>query len=48
MGGFVQNRGWLELGTYGSNKLKIEMFNINNAASSSTVKKTEDHTESSS
>jgi hypothetical protein len=44
MGGFVQNRGWLELGTYGSNKLKIEMFNINNAASSST-KKSEDNTE---
>jgi hypothetical protein len=45
MGGFVQNKGWLELGTYGSNKLKIELFNINNAASSSTVKKSEDNTE---
>jgi hypothetical protein len=36
MGGYVQNKGWLELGTFGSSKLKIEYFNINNAARSSS------------
>ncbi len=41
MGGFVQNKGWLELGTYGSNKLKVKLFNINNAAKSSSVKQQE-------
>jgi hypothetical protein len=41
MGGFVQNKGWLELGTYGSSKLKVELFNINNAAKSSSVKQQE-------
>jgi hypothetical protein len=39
MGGFVQNKGWIELGTMGSNRLKVEQFNINNAAKTSSSKK---------
>jgi hypothetical protein len=35
MGGFVTPKGWYELGTVGSSKLKVEYFNINNAAKSS-------------
>ena len=35
MGGFVQPRGWLELGSTGSSKLKISQFNINNVTRSS-------------
>jgi hypothetical protein len=34
MGGFVTARGWLELGSYGSSKMKIAYYNINNAARS--------------
>jgi hypothetical protein len=34
MGGFVTGKGWVELGTSGSSKLKVEMFNINNAGKS--------------
>jgi hypothetical protein len=34
MGGFVQACGWLELGTNGSSKLMIAMFNLNNTARS--------------
>jgi len=34
MGGYVTARGWLELGTSGSSKLKVGLFNINNAAKS--------------
>lgn len=34
MGGFVTNKGWHELGSFGSNKLKTSLFNINNAAKS--------------
>ncbi len=42
MGGFVTSKGWLELGTYGSTKMKIEYFNINNAAPSSNKKADEE------
>jgi hypothetical protein len=38
MGGFVTPKGWLELGTQGSSKLKVEYFNLNNAAKSTTSK----------
>jgi hypothetical protein len=41
MGGFVTSKGWLELGTQGSSKLKVEQFNLNNAAKSSTSKVSE-------
>jgi hypothetical protein len=41
MGGFVTSKGWLELGTQGTSKLKVEYFNLNNAAKSSTSKVTE-------
>jgi len=34
MGGFVTQRGWMELGTVGSHKMKIAHYNINNAARS--------------
>ena len=34
MAGVVQARGWLELGTNGSSKLRIGMFNLNNTARS--------------
>jgi hypothetical protein len=44
MGGFVTSKGWLELGTYGSTKMKIEYFNINNAARSSNKKADEEDT----
>jgi hypothetical protein len=44
MGGFVTSKGWLELGTYGSTKMKIEYFNINNAARSSNKKSDEEDT----
>jgi hypothetical protein len=41
MGGFVTSKGWLELGTQGSSKLKVEYFNLNNAAKSTTSKVSE-------
>jgi hypothetical protein len=44
MGGFVTSKGWLELGTYGSTKMKIEYFNINNAARSTGKKSDEEDT----
>jgi hypothetical protein len=34
MGGFVTSKGWLELQNNGSTKLKVGMFNLNNAAKS--------------
>jgi len=34
MGGFVTQRGWMELGTVGSHEMKINFYNINNAARS--------------
>jgi len=42
MGGFVTPRGWLEVGNMASTKLKISLFNINNAAKSSSSKNSED------
>jgi hypothetical protein len=44
MGGFVTSKGWLELGTYGSTRMKIEYFNINNAARSTSKKTDEEDT----
>jgi hypothetical protein len=44
MGGFVTSKGWMELGTYGSTKMKIEYFNINNAARSTGKKSDEEDT----
>ena len=38
MGGFVTQRGWYEMGTYGSSKIKVSQFNINNAARSGSSK----------
>jgi hypothetical protein len=38
MGGFVTNRGWYEISTMGSSKMKVSMFNINNATKSSSFK----------
>lgn len=38
MGGFVTNRGWLELGTMGSTKMKVALYNINNPAKSTSVR----------
>jgi len=38
MGGWVTSRGWLELGTMGSSKMKVSMFSINNAAKSTSLK----------
>jgi len=37
-GEFVSNRGWVEIGTLGSSKMKVAMFNINNATRSSSFK----------
>jgi hypothetical protein len=34
MGGFVTSKGWLELQNNGSTKMKVGMFNLNNAAKS--------------
>jgi hypothetical protein len=42
MGGFVTPRGWLEIGNMASTKLKVSLFNINNAAKSSSSKSSED------
>ena len=42
MGGFVTPRGWLEIGNMSSTKLKISLFNINNAAKSSSSKNSDD------
>jgi hypothetical protein len=38
MGGFVTQRGWYEMGSMGSCKMKFSMFNINSATKSSTFK----------
>jgi len=38
MGGHIVSKGWLELGTMGSCKLKVTYFNINNASRSSINK----------
>lgn len=38
MGGFVTQRGWYEMGTMGSSKMKVSQFNINNAARSGSSK----------
>jgi hypothetical protein len=37
MGGFVTARGWIEMGNNGSTKMKVRMFNLNNASKSSTI-----------
>jgi len=37
MGGFVSQKGWLELGSVGSHKIKISQFNLNNTAKSGKV-----------
>jgi hypothetical protein len=42
MGGFVTARGWIEMGNYGSTKMKVGMFNLNNASKSSTIKSPDD------
>jgi hypothetical protein len=38
MGGFVTPKGWMEIGNMASTKLRVSMFNINNAAKSSSSK----------
>ena len=38
MGGFVTNRGWLEIANMGSTKMKVSMFNLNNATRSTSNK----------
>jgi hypothetical protein len=42
MGGYITAKGWVELGTSGSSKLKIGMFNINNAAKSGKLSDSEE------
>ena len=38
MGGFVTPRGWMEIGNMASTKLRVSLFNINNAAKSTSNK----------
>ena len=38
MGGFVTPKGWMEIGNMASTKLQVSLFNINNAAKSSSSK----------
>jgi hypothetical protein len=38
MGGFVIPRGWMEIGNMASTKLRVSLFNINNAAKSTSNK----------
>jgi len=42
MGGFISAKGWLELGTCGSSKMKIALFSINNTAKSGKSAESED------
>lgn len=45
MGGHVTQKGWLELGSVGSTKLKIGLFNINNVSKSVKPSDSEDQFE---
>ena len=45
MGGFVTAKGWMEMAHTGSTKMRVGMFNLNNAAKSSSSKGEDDMSE---